>query len=62
MKKVLAIAFIGGLILASCAKKEVSNDVDTVVADSSAVMTQDSAMVDSAAVVAPVATDSTMVK
>lgn len=62
MKKVLAIAFLGGLILASCAKKETTEESNTMLAEPDATMTAPAPTTDSAAVVAPAATDSTMAK
>lgn len=66
MKKILAIAFIGGLIMASCAKKEETTDMNSTMAEpmveDSTMVTADSAAVDSTAVVAPVVTDSADVK
>ena len=61
MKKVLAIAFVGGLILASCAKKENVEETNTMMAEPDSSMMAPAPMTDSAAaVVVPV--DSTMVK
>lgn len=62
MKKLLAIAFIGGLIMTSCAKKETSEESNTMLAEPEATMTTPAPMTDSAAVVAPAVADSAMVK
>lgn len=55
MKKVLAIAFMGGLVLASCAKKETAAESNTMMAEPEVVVV-DSANTDSAAVSAPATT------
>ena len=62
MKKVLAIAFVSGLILASCAKKENTEETNTMMAEPDTAMVEAAPMTDSAAVVAPMAADSTMAK
>ncbi|MCJ8497969.1 hypothetical protein MVI27_06825 [Chryseobacterium salipaludis] len=66
MKKLLAIAFVGGLIMASCAKKESVDETNTMMTEPDSITTpmmDSTAMMpaDSAAVVAPTVTDSTAV-
>lgn len=61
MKKLVAIAFVAGLILASCAKKETSTESNTMLPEPEATTTA-APVADSAAVVAPKAADSTMAK
>ena len=60
MKKVLAIAFVAGLVLASCAKKENVTETNTMMAEPDSTMMTATPMTDSAAVMAPA--DSTMAK
>lgn len=61
MKKVLAIAFVSGLILASCAKKENTEETNTMMAEPDTTMvTEAMPMTDSTAVVVPMAADSTV--
>lgn len=55
MKKIVAIAFIGGLILASCAKKETSTE-SNVMLNEPETATMDNVVVDSATT--PVVVDS----
>lgn len=62
MKKVLAIAFVGGLILASCAKKENTEETNTMMAEPDTAMVEAAPMTDSTAVVAPMAADSATTK
>jgi hypothetical protein len=62
MKKVLAIAFVSGLILASCAKKESMEETNTMMEEPDTEMVETAPITDSAAVAAPMAADSTMVK
>lgn len=64
MKKLVAIAFIGGLIMTSCAKKETAEESNTMLSEPETTMTDSSsaAKMDSTAVAAPVATDSAMSK
>ncbi len=65
MKKFMAIAMIGGLVLASCSKKEATEEVnatsDSAVVEAPVVDSVAAPVVDSTAV-APVATDSTATK
>lgn len=61
MKKVLAIAFVSGLILASCAKKENVEETNTMLAEPDTTMVSEAMpMTDSTASVAPMAADSAM--
>ena len=64
MKKVIAIAFTGGLILASCSKKETATESNTMLSEPETTMTDtnNTVTMDSTAVVSPVVTDSTLVK
>lgn len=60
MKKLLAIAFIGGLLMVSCAKKETSEESNTMLTEPEVTTVDTMSKPDSAAaVVAPMATDST---
>ena len=62
MKKVLAIAFVAGLVLASCAKKEEVTESNTMMEEPEVTTTAPAPMKDSMAVVAPKAADSTKAK
>lgn len=67
MKKVLAIAFIGALVLTSCSKKEVATESNTMLPEPEVVVSETSKPDSAAAPVsAPVATpavkDSTATK
>lgn len=62
MKKLLAMAFIGGLIMASCAKKETTEDnSNTMMSEPDTAMTGTNGAVemDSTAIATPTVTDST---
>ena len=63
MKKVLAIAFMGGLIMASCAKTETADETNTMMTESDTMMSDmnETMPMDSTAIVVPAVTDSTMV-
>ena len=71
MKKIIAIAFIGGLVLASCSKKDSTyeQDSNSMLPEPEATVTTDSAKVApvtettaTATTPAPVATDSATAK
>ncbi len=61
MKKLLAIAFIGGLILTSCSKKAESTETNTMLEEPE-VATMDTVSSPSATMTSPATTDSTMTK
>lgn len=61
MKKVIAIAFIGGLVLASCAKKETKTESNVMLSEPETSTTDDLAT-ESATVVDPAIVDSTAAK
>ena len=61
MKKLLAIAFIGGLIVTSCAKKEQATETNTMLEEPT-VTASDTANAPSAPAAVPAAADSTMTK
>ena len=64
MKKLLAIVFIGGLIVASCAKKETSTESNTMLQEPEVTVTDTAktATPAAAATATPVATDSATAK
>ena len=62
MKKLLAIAFISGLLMASCAKKETSSESNTMLSEPETKTTDALPKTDSAAVTAPMVADSTLIK
>ncbi len=62
MKKFLAIAFIGGLVLASCSKKETAAETNTMLSEPKTEVVEAIPMPDSAAVIEPMAADSILVK
>lgn len=66
MKKVLAIAFIGGLVLASCSKKETATESNTMLPEPEVVVVdsakKESATVSTPATAAPAVSDSAAVK
>ncbi len=62
MKKLLAIAFIGGLIMTSCAKEQTTEDnTATMMSETDTTMmgTNGAAEMDSTAIATPTITDST---
>lgn len=61
MKKLLAIAFIGSLVLTSCAKKEQPTESNTMLEEPE-VATIDTLNAPAATAVVPATTDSTMTK
>ena len=62
MKKLLAIAFIAGLLVASCAKKETAAETNTMLSEPETPTADVLPVPDSAAVIEPMAADSTLVK
>ena len=62
MKKFLAIAFIGGLVLASCSKKETAAETNAMLSEPKTEVVEAIPMPDSAAVIEPMAADSILVK
>ena len=61
MKKLLAIAFIGGLILTSCSKKAESTETNTMLEEPE-VVTVDTVNIPATTMPVPAITDSTMTK
>lgn len=61
MKKLFAIAFISGLVLASCSKKETSTESNRMLEEPEVTVT-DSAQAVSAPVATPLPADSSMAK
>jgi len=55
MKKLFAIAFIGGLVLASCAKKETATESNTMLEEPEVTVTDSAASVPAPAATATVA-------
>lgn len=66
MKKLLAIAFIGALVVTSCAKKETATESNTMLQEPEVIVSDtvksDSAAAVSTPVATPTAVDSTMAK
>ena len=62
MKKFLAIAFIGGLVFSSCSKKETATESNTMLGEPETPTIKALPVPDSAAVIEPMAADSTLVK
>ena len=62
MKKFLAIAFIGGLLMTSCSKKETAAETNTMLSEPETPTVETLPTPDSAAVIEPMAADSTLIK
>ncbi len=62
MKKVLAIAFIGTLVLTSCSKKEASTESNTMLPEPEVVVSDSAAAPVSAPVATPAVKDSATTK
>ena len=62
MKKLVAVAFLGGLLMASCAKKATSSETNTMLSEPETPTVEALPMPDSAAVIEPMAVDSTLVQ
>ena len=63
MKKIVAILFISGLVLASCSKKETAaTETNTMLSEPETPTADVLPVPDSAAVIEPMAADSTLVK
>ncbi len=62
MKKFLAIAFIGGLLMTTCSKKETAAETNTMLSEPETPTVEALPTPDSAAVIEPMAADSTLIK
>ncbi len=62
MKKIIAIAFIGSLVLASCAKKEKTTESNVMLEEPEVTVTDTVKAAPAPAAVAPVAADSATTK
>ena len=62
MKKIFAIAFIGSLVLASCAKKETTTDSNVMLEEPEVTVTDTAKAAPAPAAATPVATDSATAK
>ena len=62
MKKIFAIAFIGSLVLASCAKKETTTESNVMLEESEVTVTHTAKAAPAPAAATPVATDSATAK
>lgn len=62
MKKLLAIAFVGGLVLASCSKKETTDEMNATTTPEVSTVDTVAAPMDSTVVTTPMEADSTATK